>query len=174
MRPPRLTEAADKDAVARLQVEDLERDAARPELLEDAWELVREMPLAHVEAERHPPHLLARALPHLDEARDERDGQVVDAVEAEILEHLDGRALARAGETGDDDEPERLLHAGSPARRRPRLAISSSSRSAKSSALCRPRRRSRWLRAAVSISIVTLRPGRTGTCTMGRSTSRRR
>src|SRR5438128_6818388 len=110
MRPARLAEAAHEHVVARLEVEHLERDAAHAQLLEDAREFVEEVPLAHVEAERHAPHLLARALPHLDEAGDERHRQVVDAVEAQVLEHLDGGALARAGEPGHDHEVETLGH----------------------------------------------------------------
>src|SRR5213593_317903 len=109
MRPARLAEAAHELVVARLEVEHLERDAACAQLLEDARELVEEVPLAHVEAERHALHLLARALPYLDEAGDERHRQVVDAVEAQVLEHLDGGALARAGEPGHHHEPE-LVH----------------------------------------------------------------
>src|SRR5438552_285055 len=110
MRAARLAEAAHEHVVARLEVEHLERDAARAQPLEDAREFVEEVPLAHVEAERHAPHLLARALPHLDEAGDERHRQVVDAVEAQVLEHLDGGALARAGEPGHDHEVETLGH----------------------------------------------------------------
>src|SRR5206468_12790669 len=102
----RLAEAAHELVVARLEVEHLERDAACAQLLEDARELVEEVPLAHVEAERHALHLLARALPYLDEAGDERHRQVVDAVEAQGLEHLDGGALARAGEPGHHHEAE--------------------------------------------------------------------
>src|SRR5438132_10975256 len=106
VRPARLAEAAHEHLVARLEVEHLERDTARTQLLEDARELVEEVPLAHVEAERHAPHLLARALPHLDEAGDERHRQVVDTVEAQVLEHFDGGALARAGEPGHHYEAE--------------------------------------------------------------------
>jgi len=109
MRPARLAEAAHEQVVARLEVEHLERDAACAQLLEDARELVEEVPLAHVEPERHAPRLLARALPYLDEAGDERHRQVVDAVEAQVLEHLDGGALARAGEPGHHHEAE-LVH----------------------------------------------------------------
>src|SRR5439155_731945 len=150
------------------------------------------VPVARVEAERHAPYLLARALPQLDEAGDERHRQVVDAVEPQVLEHLDGAALARAGEAGHHGQAQPLGHmilgarpllgrcapcaapmppdpvgrhersrarppttsgsltrySGSPARRRRRLAISSSMRSAKSSAPCWPRLRRRWLSAA--------------------------
>src|SRR5439155_20023952 len=41
-----------------------------------------------------------------DEAGDERHRQVVDTVEAQVLEHLDGGALARAGEPGHHHEAE--------------------------------------------------------------------
>src|SRR6266849_10405138 len=77
VRPPRLAEAPHEDVVARFEVEHLER---------------------------HPAQLFLRALPQLDEARDQGHRQVVDAVEAQVLEHLDGGALAGAREAGDDDE----------------------------------------------------------------------
>src|SRR5436309_3172970 len=110
MRPTRLAEAVDQHIVARIEVEHLERDAAPTQLLEDARELVEEVPVARVEAERHAPYLLARALPQLDEAGDERHRQVVDAVEPQVLEHLDGAALARAGEAGHHGQAQPLGH----------------------------------------------------------------
>src|SRR5439155_1344898 len=131
MRPAGLAEAAHEHVLARLEVEHLERDAARAQLLEDARALVEEVPRA-------------------------------------------ARALSRSASTCGGGSPASAgvpAHSDSPARRRWRLAISASMRSAKSSALCRPCARRRWLRAAVSISIAMLRPGRTGTRTKGSSTS---
>src|SRR5437773_1568970 len=49
--------------------------------------------------------------PHLvEEGLDQLDGQVVDAVEAEVFERPLYVALAGAGETGDDDEVFGALH----------------------------------------------------------------
>ena len=96
MRPARLAEAAHQHVVARLEVDHLERDAGARAARRTPGNVVEEAPLAHVDAERDAADVLARALPQLDEARDERHRQVVDAVEAEVLEHVDRGALARA------------------------------------------------------------------------------
>ena len=81
--------------------------------------------------------LLARALPQLDEARDQRDRQVVDAVEAEVLEDVERRALARAREPGDDDgvEPLRSSRRARHAPRPPR-GVARSSRAGEVRARC--------------------------------------
>src|SRR5439155_883751 len=75
-----------------------------PELPAHARELGEQAPLAHVDAECHARHLLARALPELDEAGDQRDGEIIDAVEAEVLEAPDRGALAGAREPRHDDD----------------------------------------------------------------------
>src|SRR5437667_128442 len=110
MRTPRLAEAAHEDVVGRLKVEDLELHAALPELAAHARELGQQAPLAHVDAERDARHVLARALPELDEAGDQRHGQVVDAVEAEVLESADGGALAGAREPRHHDHSQARVH----------------------------------------------------------------
>jgi len=166
MWTPRLAEAAHEHVVAGLQVQDLELHAALSQLAAHARELGQQPTLARVDAERDARHLLARALPELDEARDQRHGQVVDAVEAEVFEPADGGALAGPGEPRHHDHPQAPAHD-----RVCPPAASRSIRRVNSSALCRPRRRRRWLRAAVSISIAMLRPGRTGMRTSGSSTS---
>ena len=110
MGSPRLAEAPDEHVVARLEVEHLERNLLRPELVEHSRELGEEVPRADVDPERHAPDLVPGRLPELDETRDERDREIVDAVEAEVLEHMDGGRLAGTREPGDDDEPEALRH----------------------------------------------------------------
>ena len=104
MRPPRLAEAPHQHVVARFEVHHLDVDAALPELPAHARELGEQAPLAHVDAECHARHLLARALPELDEAGDQRDGEIIDAVEAEVLEAPDRGALAGAREPRHDDD----------------------------------------------------------------------
>ena len=44
----------------------------------------------------------------VDERLQQRDGNVIDAVEAEILEHVEGHALAGARDAADDHEPQRF------------------------------------------------------------------
>src|SRR5439155_21084433 len=93
-----------------LQVEDLELHPALSELAAHAGELGQEPPLAHVDAEGDPRHVLARALPELDEAGNQRHRQVVDAVEAEVFEPADGGALAGAREPRHHDHPQARAH----------------------------------------------------------------
>src|SRR5438874_1082904 len=89
---------------AVLVAEGHERDghAAARDAIDEVAE--RGAPLAHVDAECHARHLLARALPELDEAGDQRDGEIIDAVEAEVLEAPDRGALAGAREPRHDDD----------------------------------------------------------------------
>jgi len=67
--------------------------AARTHLVERARHLLEKLARARVDAERDARDLVA-ALAQLDEARDQRRGQVVDAVVAEVLEHVQRRRLA--------------------------------------------------------------------------------
>src|SRR5262245_16975558 len=110
MRAARLAETPHEHVVARLEIDDLEMHAARPQLLEDPRHLVQEAPLADVDAERDAPDVLPRALPQLEEARQQRHRQVVDAVEAEILEDAQRGALAGAGEAADDHRAQTRGH----------------------------------------------------------------
>ena len=56
--------------------------------------------------------LLARALPQLDEARDERDRQVVDAEEAEVLEGVDRLGAPGPGHACDHHDLRRRTAVG--------------------------------------------------------------
>src|SRR6185369_8460750 len=91
MRAPRLAEPPHEHVVARFEVHHLEADAGPADLVERVAEAAQEEPLARVDAERDAMDFFARALPQLDEAREERDGQVVDAVEPQVLEHAQRR-----------------------------------------------------------------------------------
>src|SRR6185295_10832618 len=167
-RPARLAETADEHVVGGVEVEDLDVVSGAPDLLEHGGIGVEEGALADVDAERDPRDLLLGVLAELDELRGEDDGKIVDAVEPEVLEDADRRALARAREPGDDhDVQARVPHerrpparpaarvrsppappsmAASPAGGAPgrtavafrRRAISSSSRAANSRAVWRP------------------------------------
>src|SRR5438876_498510 len=94
----------DEERVWQEPAVDGDVDVALPELPAHARELGEQAPLAHVDAECHARHLLARALPELDEAGDQRDGEIIDAVEAEVLEAPDRGALAGAREPRHDDD----------------------------------------------------------------------
>ena len=105
MAPPALVVAAHERLVARLEEEHFDGVAA-------ALQLVR----AHragargtrLRARRRRAPRAATSLPRprdeVGERRDQRGGQVVDAEEAHVLEALDGVALPRPAQPGDDDE----------------------------------------------------------------------
>ena len=102
----------------------------------------------------------------------QREREVVHAVVAEVLEALGHRALARAGEAGDERQADagrvwsvftlvpRRSPRGQVAAVLRRRSISSSSERANSCAEKCPCSLSTWLRAAISTRIATLRPSR--------------
>src|SRR5579871_1310157 len=137
VRAPGLAEAAHEHVVVGLEVEDLDDGARRAQLGEHAGEVEQEPPRAHVDAQRDAPDLLARALPQLEEARHQRHRQIVDAVEAEVLEHVQRGALARARHPRDHEHVQRAPHAlrQLARRRRPLPAAARSTRSTNSRAL---------------------------------------
>src|SRR5262249_42459406 len=110
MRTPGLAEATYQHVVAGLEIDDLRLRTCRAQLVQDVREVAQEAALAAVDPDRHPADVLARALPQLDEPRQQRDREVVDAVEAQVLEDLQRRALARPRQTRDDDGAESLGH----------------------------------------------------------------
>src|SRR5262249_61625878 len=111
------------------------------QLVEHARDIAQKTPLADVDTECDTADVLPRALPQLEEARQKRHREVVDAVEAQILQDPQRRAFARPGETGDDDGVETLAHRVGD---RPADAAARSMRAVNSAALCRPRQRSSW------------------------------
>ena len=56
----------------------------------------------------------------VDERAQQRDRDVVDAIEAEIFEHVQRDALTGAGQAADDHEAHEILRINSRLRRRPR------------------------------------------------------
>jgi hypothetical protein len=106
--PARLAEAAYQHLVGGLEEDDLDVVAGAPDLVEDPRIVGQEAALAEIDAERHAIDGLARVLAKLEEALDEDDGKVVDAVKAEILEDVDGGALSRAREAAHDHDLERV------------------------------------------------------------------
>jgi hypothetical protein len=168
VRAPGLAEAAHEHVVARLEVDHLELHAGPAQLVEHSRDVLQKAPLAHVDAERDATDVLPRALPQLEEARQECRGQVVDAVEAQVLQDLQRRALAGPGQAGHHDGMEALAHR---IRDRCAAAAARSMRALNSAALWRPRQRSSWFRAAVSMSSPTVLPAVTGIRTSGSETS---
>src|SRR5262249_23209572 len=69
-----------------------------------------ELALAQVDAERDAADALERAGAQLQHARHEHDGQVVDAVEAEVLENVDCGTSPGPRQAGDDDDLETGAH----------------------------------------------------------------
>jgi hypothetical protein len=90
-----LGEAAKEDVLAAVEIEHLGREVrpAREAAHEVEEGVGREVAVARVDAERDG----AGERRTVEKARQQREGQVVDRLEAEVLEHLDRRAAARAG-----------------------------------------------------------------------------
>jgi hypothetical protein len=102
MAMARLAEAADQDVVARLEEENLGRDAARLQGLHGLAVGERRVSAACIEHQREPAELVGLTRHQLGEVAQQLGGQVVDDAEADILEQLAGRGLARAGQAADD------------------------------------------------------------------------
>ena len=83
---------------------------ARAELADRVEQVRQVFALPHVDTERDAAELLAGTRDEVGKRRNERRGQVVDAEEADVLEALDGEALARPAHAGDDDEGDAVGH----------------------------------------------------------------
>src|SRR5690606_31202788 len=135
--------------------------------------------VAHVDAHRE---LLLGALGvggGAHELRQQFRRQVVHAVEAQVLEGVEGHALAAAGHAGDDQQ--RGGRAAVPGRGWNRIGHGSAGssplsrkwewRARKAAAGSMPFERRIWVRVAASVSTARLRPGMTGSVIIGTSRS---
>ena len=106
-RWPRLGEAPQESFLVRHQKQHLAVDAASLQLLDqrgNGCDLRRGV--AGIKADRRALVGLLRAAHRIgNEGREERGGNIVDAVEAEILKHVQRHALSRARQAADDDDP---------------------------------------------------------------------
>ncbi len=103
MRPPRLAIAPDQHLVGGVDEEHLDLVAPLPERGERLVGAFQERAGADVHPEPNPLDL-ARPRRQLHQIQRERRREVVDAVEAEILEYMErGRATGPA-HSGDDDD----------------------------------------------------------------------
>src|SRR5690606_1364841 len=140
--------------------------------------------VAHVDADRE---LLLGALGMGDcahELRQQFGRQVVHAVEAQVLEGVEGHGLAASGHAGDDQQRDRravVVGGGRIGRVHGSAGSSPLSRKCewrarKAAAGSMPLARRMWVRVAASVSTARLRPGITGRVIIGtsRSSTRRR
>src|SRR5215475_12065745 len=110
VRAPRLAEAAHQHVVAGVEEQDLEAVAGVAQLVEHARIVGEELALAQIDAEADAADALERARTELEHARHQDDGQIVDAVEAEIFEDVYRSAPSGPGKAGDDDDFEGGVH----------------------------------------------------------------
>src|SRR5512134_1707016 len=102
MAPPRLREAPQQSGRARLEVEHAAVEATALEAL-DVLGKRGQRSAARVDADRDA-LLSGVEREEVGNLSEQRRWQIVDAVVAGVLEHLEGDALARAGQPADDDE----------------------------------------------------------------------
>jgi hypothetical protein len=100
---PGLGVAAHQNILAAVEKQQLQRQALAPVQPVDKilQPLDREIPVAHIHADGHGPVAARR----LDQAAQHRHGDVVDGLEAQILEDVDRGCPPGAGRAGHDDQP---------------------------------------------------------------------
>ena len=101
-----LGEAAKEHILAAVEVEDFRRQVRPPGETADEVEnaVGGELAVSGVDPERD----RARQRRAVEEPGKKREREVVDGLEPEVFEHLDGGAPARAGGAGDEHQPLRL------------------------------------------------------------------
>ena len=104
MRPAGLLVAPHQRAQLRVHVQDAHGAVHGLELLNGAQQLPEALALAYVGHEGDLLIAAAGVQAELGKARHELYGHVVHAVVFQILQHVRGAALARAGEPGDDEK----------------------------------------------------------------------
>src|SRR3990172_9233436 len=115
--PAGLVVAADERLGPRFEEQHLRGVAPLLQLLEGLDEVGEVFPLPHIHAKGDPPDFAGGLGAERGEGRDERGRQVINAEVAHVLEALDGVALPRPAEAGDDDETRLLAHPSAPALR---------------------------------------------------------
>ena len=113
MRPPRFAESSHQDVVGRLQEQDVYPVAALLKLFKDPGVIAEEFALARVDSQGDSVDRLEGPLAQLEEALDENDRQVVDAIVPEVLEHVNCRTLAGPRKAADNDDLELQAHTDS-------------------------------------------------------------
>src|SRR5947199_358312 len=106
MLAARLLETADQHIVGRIEEED---DIVQPHRLQGVQrgdQIIEKLPPARVDGQRRALDTTFRLHAEFGELRQQRGRQVVHAEEAEVLKHLHGVRLPRAGEPGNDDKLE--------------------------------------------------------------------
>src|SRR4030065_471375 len=88
----------------RVEEEDGARAPPPPQFIEDPGEVREELLPPNVHPEGHPGPFAPRLGDDVDELGKENRWQVVHAIVAEVLEHLDRRALPGPRQSGHDDD----------------------------------------------------------------------
>jgi hypothetical protein len=104
MRPATLRVAPHQDLVRGVEKKHFGAEAGEFQLVEDTGPLWKEEPLARVDAERYASEVgvALRRQPH--HRLGQRDRHIVDAVEAQVLEHPHRGQAPGARYAGDDDQ----------------------------------------------------------------------
>ena len=106
MAAPRFAEAFDQRRAERVEIDDLDVEIHTIERQQNLWEALQVRGrIARVDADSH----TLTALPivaqrRMDQRRQQADGEVVDAVEAGILEHVERGTFTGTRTAADDDQ----------------------------------------------------------------------
>ena len=104
-----LLKTLDDGGDGRLQKEELTVDAHLPHGIQGAEQLIEIFPASDVADHGHLVIAAAAAQAQLREAGHEQCGHIVNGVKPFVLQKLSCRALASAGESGDDDHLHRFF-----------------------------------------------------------------
>src|SRR5659263_181883 len=170
--PPRFAEPPHERLVRRVEEEDVDRAPPPPQFIEDPGEVREELLPPDVHPEGHPGPFAPRLGDDVDDLGKENRRQVVHAVVAEVLEHLDRRALPGPRQSGHDDDVGAVRPRVDGGHGVPPPPTRRAWRSTNSRAEWTPSCFSRWFRTATSTIVARFRPGETGTRRKGSRTPR--
>src|SRR3990167_816925 len=121
---PCFLEALDQDGVLGLQENDAVVDAARAQFVQALRESGEEGAVAHVQADGHVhDRVAAHVGEQAGEMRQQHGRQVVDAVETDVFQGLEGNGLSGSGQTADDEKTHLVYFAARLAQRLSRQRV---------------------------------------------------
>ena len=102
MAPPGLREALHQGVGLRFQEQNLGIADAAPQCLHRTWQFIEALAAADVDTDCHAG--VSRLIEKIDERCEQLGREIVDDVEAAVLEHVEGDALTGTGQTTDQDQ----------------------------------------------------------------------
>src|SRR5918994_1769165 len=110
VRPARLVESAQPNVVRSIKENNLNAVAGGADFGQDVGPGLEKLTAAQIHAERDAPRILAVAVAKIDEFRDQRGGEIIDAEETFIFQGANRNAFSGTGKPGYDDNIETIGH----------------------------------------------------------------